>query len=134
LSLNLQPDANIVVPIDHVNLGSVAEDGPITYNTQSGILSWPRVTKHASGVDTITGVWFGLPNALRTDTLMKYLEKPNNAQWEFVFVDGKVRPDLKNGDKLKVTSQNGSVKEYFLQVQALRTQFTEFLPFCYHVA
>jgi hypothetical protein len=58
-----------------------------------------------------------MPNGLRTDSLLKYLEKPANATWEFVFVDGVTRPDLKNGDKLKVTSANGAVKEYFLQVQ-----------------
>lgn len=110
-------DANIVVPIAHADLASIALDGPITYSTQNGILGWPRVTTHASGVDTITGEWFGLPNALRGDTLMAYLEKPAKASWEFVMVDGVARPDLKNGDKLKVTSENGSVKEYFIQVQ-----------------
>jgi hypothetical protein len=38
---------------------------------------------------------------------MKYLEKPSNATWEFEFVDGVERPDLKDGDVLKVTSENG---------------------------
>jgi hypothetical protein len=114
--------ANIVVPIDHVDIASVAKGGPIRTNTQRGSdgmewSGWPRVTKHAHGTDTITGSWHGLPNALRTDSLMKYLEKPANATWEFVFVDGVTRPDLKDGDKLKVTSANGAVKEYYLQVQ-----------------
>jgi hypothetical protein len=112
-------DANMVVPMARVNIGSVWVGGPVRTNTQAGIegFDWPRVTTHASGVDTITGTWHGLPFAMRTDTLAKYLEKPANATWEFVFADGVERPDLKNGDKLKVTAQNGAVKEYFIQVR-----------------
>jgi hypothetical protein len=110
-------DANIVVPIAHADLFSISESGPVTLGAQGGNLDWPRVSNKASGVDTITGVWFGIPNALRGDTLLSYLEKPANASWEFVMVDGVERPDLKNGDILKVTAQNGSVKEYFIQVQ-----------------
>jgi hypothetical protein len=110
-------DANTVVPIAHVDIAAVHRGGPIVGNSQSGILGWPRVTKHEQGTDTITGTWFGLPHATRTDTLVKYLEKPANATWEFVWVDGVARPDLKNGDILKVTAQSGAVKEYFIQVQ-----------------
>jgi hypothetical protein len=110
-------DDNIVVPIDRPTIWGPGVTGPVTTRSQNGILSWPRVTRHASGVDTITGSAFGLPFDLRTDTLMKYLEKPEKATWEFVWVDGVKRPDLKNGDMLKVTSENGAVKEYFIQVQ-----------------
>ncbi len=112
-------DANIVVPKARVNIGSVAEGGPIRTNTQAGIrgADWPRVTMNDDGNDTIFGTWHGLPFAQRTDTLMKYLEKPANATWEFEFVDGVVRPDLKDGDKLKVTASNGDVKEYHIQLQ-----------------
>ena len=110
-------DANTVVPIAHVDIASAYRGGPIITNTQSGILGWPRVTKHSHGTDTITGTWHGLPYALRTDSLLKYLEKPSIASWEFVWVDGNARLDLKDGDKLKVIAQNGSVKEYYLQVQ-----------------
>ncbi len=110
-------DANIVVPVAHVNIGSVWEGGALVTNTQNGILDWPRVTQHNDGNDTITGEWHGLPNALRTDSLMKYLEKPSNATWEFIFVDDAERPDLKDGDLLRVTSENGTVKDYYLQVQ-----------------
>ncbi len=109
---------NIVVPKDVANTvlpGSV--QGPITTRTQQGILSWPRITRNENNIDTITGVNFGMSYALRTDSLLKRLEKPANATWEFVWVDGVERPDLKNGDKLKVTSQNGSTKEYFIQLQ-----------------
>ncbi len=105
-------DANIVVPVDHANL-----TGPVTPRTQNGILGWPRVTKNGSGIDTITGSGYGLAFDLRADSLIKYLEKPAGANWEIVWVDGVERPDLKNGDKLKVTSQSGKVKEYFIQVQ-----------------
>jgi len=105
-------DANIVVPIDRPNL-----TGPVTTREQNGILGWPRVTKDATGMDTITGSGYGLGFDMRTDTLLKYLEKPAKANWEIVWVDNVKRPDLKNGDKLKVTSQSGKVKEYFIQVQ-----------------
>lgn len=64
-------------------------------------------------IDSIVNVGF----ATRTDSLFKYLEKPEKATWEFVFVDGMERVDLKFGDKLKVTSEDGStVKEYFVAV------------------
>ncbi len=108
------PGNNIVVPIDHRNMAG----GAITNNAQSGILNWPRVTKHDNGIDTITGGGYGLPNALRVDSLLKYLEKAPNASWEIVREDGVPRPDLRNGDKLRVTAQNGDVKEYFLELQS----------------
>jgi hypothetical protein len=112
-------DAKIVVPKAQMDIASVKRGGPVRGNTQNGIdgFGWPRVTKHAHGKDTITGTWYGVPYATRTDSLMKYLEKPSNASWEFVWVDGVARPDLKDGDKLKVTAQNGSVKEYHIQIR-----------------
>ena len=106
-------DDNIVVPIDHKSSGSM-----MTPRTQNGILDWPRVTKHESGVDTITGQGFGLEFDLRVDTLLKYLEKPSIATWEIVWNDGTERADLRNGDILRVTSQSGKVKDYFIQVQS----------------
>ena len=109
-------DANIVIPIMQKNI-SLTGTGPIVGGVQNGILEWPRVTNHISGVDTITGANHGLYYAMRTDTLLKYLEKPANATWEFVWSDGVERPDLKDGDKLKVTAQNGEVKEYHLEIQ-----------------
>ena len=64
-------------------------------------------------IDSIINVSF----ATRKDSLLKYLDKPEKASWEFVFVDGEERVDLKFGDKLKVTSEDGSaVKEYFIAV------------------
>ena len=107
---------NIVAAIDHRN----PDDGivrPITYNEQNGKIGWPRVTANKTGYDTITGQNGGLNYAFRADSLQKYLEKPANATWKFVPVDGVARPDLKNGDKLKVTAQSGAIKDYFIQVQ-----------------
>ena len=65
-------------------------------------------------IDSIINVAF----ATRTDSLLKYLDKPENATWEFVFVDGEERVDLKFGDKLKVTSEDGTTeKEYVVAVE-----------------
>jgi len=80
-------------------------------------LPFCSVTKNAPGMDTI----YDIAYATRIDTLFKYLEKPPQATWEIVFVDGIQRPDLKLGDKLKVTSKSGKVKEYYIKP-------TRFLP------
>ena len=111
-------DANIVIPVAHVDIESARKGGPIINNAQNGILGWPRVLNGENENDTISGTWNGLPFALRADSLLKYLEKPVNADWEFVWVDGIERPDLKNGDKLKITAQNGMEKEYFIKIQS----------------
>lgn len=74
-------------------------------------LPFCSVTKNAPGMDTI----YDIPYATRIDTLFKYLEKPPQASWEIVFVDGVQRPDLKLGDKLRVTAKNGQVKEYYIK-------------------
>jgi hypothetical protein len=104
---------NMVVPIDHKN----DEPGPVTLNVQAGKLTWPRVTTHGAN-DTITGGGYGLPSGLRVDTLFKYLEKPPEASWVIVFGgDGAERAELRNGDQLKVTAQDGSEKLYLLEVQ-----------------
>ncbi len=105
-------DANIVVPVigkDHV--------GWWRLSNEKGIIDWPRVTQNESGVDTIYGVRGGLSYGIRADSLFMHLEKPSNATWEIEWVDGaEKRADLKNGDILKVTAENGSVKEYFISV------------------
>ena len=62
-------------------------------------------------MDTIQAANYrGVAFASRVDTLFKYLEKAPAATWEIVWVDGNVRTDLKKGDKLKVTAENGDVK------------------------
>ncbi len=76
--------------------------GGFVYNLSSSLVT-----------DSIINVSF----ATRTDSLLKYLDKPEKAKWEFVFVDGQNRVDLKFGDKLRVTSENGlTVKDYFIAV------------------
>ena len=96
-------------------------------DVDEGEISWPRVTTHDSGVDTITGARFGLNYATRVDSLLMLLEKAPNANWEIVWVDGVERADLKDGDILKVTAENGAVKEYYIQVKPYRQDINGFL-------
>ena len=113
-------EANIIVPVANEDVGGwwrrAIQRGAADYG-------WPRVSENEAGGDTISGRWqgsgkkIGIPYATRVDSLVQMLEKPVNADWEFVWVDGVERPDLKEGDILKVTAQNGSVKEYYIQVQ-----------------
>lgn len=86
---------------------------PKNANNGGGWFTPYIVSENIPGMDTISNVGFDT----RVDSLMKYLEKPTLAKWEIVFVDGVVRPDLKDGDKLKVTSENGStIKQYYIKV------------------
>ncbi|MFY9153392.1 MAG: T9SS type A sorting domain-containing protein [Prolixibacteraceae bacterium] len=71
-----------------------------------------RISDGVPGMDTISFIAF----ATRVDTLFKYLEKPEKASWKISFNDGIERPDLKTGDKLQVTSENGKMKEYYLKL------------------
>lgn len=76
------------------------------------------VSEGLPGMDTISNVGF----ATRVDTLYKYLEKAPGASMEITWVDGTERPDLMDGDILKVTSESGSVtKEYYVKV-------TQYIP------
>lgn len=86
-----------------------------------------KVTENAPGKDTITNSLFGIPYATRVDTLFNYLEKAPNANWEILWVDNIERPDLKNGDVLKVTAENGSVKEYYIKVNGIRPNHNAYL-------
>lgn len=75
------------------------------------------VSDGLSGMDTISEVAY----ATRVDSLYKYLEKPEKASWEIVWVDNMERPDLILGDILKVTSEDGSTtKEYYIKVLEYR--------------
>jgi len=112
-------DVKIVVPVSNLDWAGSPNQWWRDDN-QEGLLGWPRVTEHASGPDTITGTWYGIPYATPVDTLLERLEKPTNAKWEIVPANGVPSPDVKYGDKLKVTAQNGSVKEYFIVVQPLQ--------------
>ena len=71
------------------------------------------VSDGVDGMDSISSV----PFAERVDSLFKYLEKAPKASWEIVFVDGQDRVDLKYGDILKVTAEDGSIKEYLIAVE-----------------
>jgi hypothetical protein len=84
---------------------------PDRYGNYPGRPAFCQVTDKAPGIDTI----MGFPAGCRVDTLLKYLEKPAQASWEIVWVDGIQRADLKVGDKLKVTSKNGASKEYYIK-------------------
>lgn len=87
---------------------------PKNANNGGGWFTPYVVSENIPGMDTISEVGFDT----RVDSLLKYLEKPDAASWNIIFVDGVERPDLKNGDKLKVTSADGTVnKEYFIKVE-----------------
>ena len=85
--------------------------------------SWPSIIDGGDNMDTLSSYGLdafnlGIPYATRVDSLYERLEKPPLASWEIVPVDGnKFRPDLMEGDILKVTAEDGSTKEYYLQVQ-----------------
>lgn len=103
--------ANVVVPVSNED-----PDGGWRNAFESGFMGWPRITQYGPGVvDTIWGVRGGLPYATRIDSLLERLERPSNAGWEVVHV-GDAKPDLAHGDKLKITAQDGSIKEYFISV------------------
>ncbi len=102
-------DANWVIPMRRrgVTSGEFGENGEVyevSHMMMDGVL------------DTISEIPFGI----RVDSLYKYLEKPELANWEIVWVDGNVRPDLMNGDMLKITAEDGSVKDYYLKLQNYR--------------
>ena len=86
---------------------------PKSYKNDAG--DWPTpfyVTNMEPVIDTIGDV----PFALRVDSLYNYLEKAPEATLEIVWVDETERVDLKFGDILEVTAQDGSTKEYFIDV------------------
>ncbi len=87
---------------------------PKNRRNNNGTWNTPYVVSElGSGMDTIFAGY-----SERVDTLLKYLEKPEKAKWEIIWIDGVKRPDLKRGDKLKVTAENNSsTKEYFIRVQ-----------------
>jgi len=111
LAADPENSSNVVVPVTNED-----PDGDWRDAFESGFMGWPRITQHGSGVvDTIWGVRGGLPYATRIDSLLERLEKPSNAEWEIVPL-GDPKPDLAHGDRLKITAQDGSIKEYFISV------------------
>lgn len=89
-------------------------------NLALGLQEAYEVTMDAPVMDTITNDLFGIAYATRVDTLLKYLEKAPKASWEIDWVDNTPRTDVKNGDILKVTAENGDVKEYYIKVDGYR--------------
>ena len=102
---------NIVIPKNSYNYTKKAY-----YGTLAPAGGW-RISDGVKGMDTISFVGF----ATRVDTLFRYLEKPPKATWKIVYKEGIAKPDLKTGDKLQVTSENGKVKEYYLKLLKLVT-------------
>ena len=114
-----EPDVAMVFPKRRLLFGQKLvldpETGAVidTLATRSWSTGFVYGVVEGSEIDSIINV----PFATRTDSLLKYLDKPAKAKLEFVFVDGKDRVDLQFGDKVKVTSENGAtVKEYFVAV------------------
>ena len=73
-----------------------------------------EITENVPGMDTIRY----LPFALRVDSLLAYIEMAPNASYEFIWIDGMERVDLKDGDILRITAEdNTTVKDYYLSVE-----------------
>ncbi|HET6559002.1 MAG TPA: T9SS type A sorting domain-containing protein [Prolixibacteraceae bacterium] len=85
----------------------------LVYRNNARTREYFRITDGVAGIDTISNITF----ALRVDTLYKYLEKAPKASWKIIPQDGIAKLELRNGDKLQVTAENGSVKEYYLKLQ-----------------
>jgi hypothetical protein len=103
--------ANIVVPASIQDAGG-AWRGQI----KDGFTNWPRVSQKTTGIDSIWAQYGGIPYATRVDSLLKVLRKPANATWKIVYANGLEKPDLSNGDMLRVTAQNGATKDYYIAV------------------
>jgi Fe-S cluster assembly iron-binding protein IscA len=95
---------NLVIPKNQMNI----ETGDYTVIRGNPF----EVTMGIPMMDTIYEINYGTS----VDTLLKYLEKPQNASWEIKFLNDEVRASLKTGDILKVTAESGAVKEYFLKL------------------
>ncbi len=108
-----EPTANAKLAIPKLNYDP---EGNWKSQLAAGMITWPRVTQHKLGMDTIWGEWGGIPYQTRIDTLMDRLEIPANASWELQTVDGVERPDIKEGDVLKIFAEDGSEKEYYIGV------------------
>jgi len=112
------PDDNIVIPKNGFDY-SLKRYGQWIDAYNSG---WGRagleVTDKVKSMDTIRGLNF----ATRIDTLYKYLEKAPKASWKVIFKGGIDRPDLQTGDILRVTSENGKPKDYFIKLFPFRAE------------
>lgn len=87
----------------------------MNYNSLTGT-ALVRVSDEVQPIDTIYHIAF----ATRVDSLFKYLGKylklePYDIK-KIVYKDGITKPDLQTGDVLRITSENGTVKDYFLKL------------------
>jgi hypothetical protein len=80
-------------------------------------------------MDTIgTQRFGGIPYATRVDTLKKYLEKAEGAEWDIIWKDGVERTDLAEGDILEVTAPNGTTKkQYYIKSDKYRPSHNAYL-------
>ena len=120
-SLNVrdaEPDLAVVFPkrrlMEEIELVfNEVQNSTDTLRTYSWSNGFAYAISEGTEIDSIINVGY----SLRTDSLLKYLDKPAKATWGIVFHDGQNRVDLQFGDKLKVTSENGlKTKEYFIAV------------------
>ena len=115
-------DTKIIVSVSNED-----PNGGWRNDINNGYTSWPRITQKTTGIDSIWGAQGGIPYATRVDSLLEVLGKPSNATWQIVYASDIEKPDLSNGDKLKVIAQNGSVKEYFISVLPYRANSDAYL-------
>ncbi|MEZ5107118.1 MAG: T9SS type A sorting domain-containing protein [Draconibacterium sp.] len=108
-------DANIVLP-----MYDLEEEGFYSEDQVLGNQEVYHVTVDAPVMDSITNDLFGIPYATSVDSLLKYLEKAPKASWEIVWVDGMERTNVKTGDILRVTAENGSAKDYYIKTDMYR--------------
>jgi hypothetical protein len=81
---------------------------------------WGGVPYYVTNFESIMDTVGNLPFAVRQDTVYKYLEKAEKASWEIIWIDGHPRVDLKNGDILRITAENGiDTKDYYLDILPL---------------
>jgi len=82
------------------------------------------VTEGDPVIDTIRGVAF----ATRVDTFFQFLAKSPGAEWDIEWFDKTPRPDLKLGDLLIVTAEDGTTtKKYYIKVNEYAPNSNAFL-------
>jgi hypothetical protein len=115
-------DDNIVIPKNAFDFNN--KNGKFSVNG-AGLWNYSdiRVTDGVKAMDTISRVDY----STRVDTLFKYLEKAPKASWQIVYKSGVAKPDLQTGDLLKVTSESGKVKNYFLKLEKYVPSFNALL-------
>lgn len=85
---------------------------PLIYKNNNNVYTRRyTVSDGIAPMDTIGQIPFGTP----LDTLEDYIVIDESATFEYIWVDGKVRPEAKNGDILRVTS-GGLSKDYRLSL------------------